>query len=71
MVVSQDSLLPLKKALHKAESFKQKGVEDTYVIARGSLKGHISLGYFRNRRVADNYRKQLAGLGIETRIVVQ
>ncbi|MEW8301018.1 MAG: efflux RND transporter periplasmic adaptor subunit [Candidatus Thiodiazotropha sp.] len=71
LVVSQDSLLPLKKALHKAESFKQKGVEDTYVIARGSLKGHISLGYFRNRRVADNYRKQLAGLGIETRIVVQ
>ncbi|MBT2971934.1 MAG: efflux RND transporter periplasmic adaptor subunit [Candidatus Thiodiazotropha sp. (ex Ctena orbiculata)] len=71
LVVTQDSLLPLKKALHEAESFKQKGVEDTYVIAKGSLKGHISLGYFKNRRVADNYRKQLAGMGIETRIVVQ
>ncbi|MEW8506962.1 MAG: efflux RND transporter periplasmic adaptor subunit [Candidatus Thiodiazotropha sp.] len=71
LVVSQHSLLPLKKALHKAESFKQKGVEDTYVIATGSLKGHISLGYFKNRRVADSYRKQLAGMGIETRIVVQ
>ncbi|MEW8061666.1 MAG: hypothetical protein AB2797_07210, partial [Candidatus Thiodiazotropha sp.] len=69
LLVTQDSLLPLKKALRKAETFKQKGVEDTWVIAKGSLKGHISLGYFKNRRVADNYRQQLTDLGIETRIV--
>ncbi|MET0002128.1 efflux RND transporter periplasmic adaptor subunit [Candidatus Thiodiazotropha sp. LNASS1] len=71
LVVTQDSLLPLKKALRKAETLKQKGVEDTWVIAKGSLKGHISLGYFKNRRVADNYQKRLADLGIETRIVAQ
>ncbi|MBW9266179.1 MAG: efflux RND transporter periplasmic adaptor subunit [Candidatus Thiodiazotropha sp. (ex. Lucinisca nassula)] len=71
LVVTQDSLLPLKKALRKAETLKQKGVEDTWVIAKGSLKGHISLGYFKNRRVADNYQKRLADMGIETRIVAQ
>ncbi|MEW8061224.1 MAG: efflux RND transporter periplasmic adaptor subunit [Candidatus Thiodiazotropha endolucinida] len=69
LLVTQNSLLPLKKAKRKAETLRQKGVEDTWVIAKGSLKGHISLGYFKNRRVVDNYRQQLMDLGIETRIV--
>lgn len=69
LLVTQDSLLPLKKAKRKAETLRQKGVEDTWVIAKGSLKGHISLGYFKNRRVVDNYRQKLTDLGIETRIV--
>ncbi|MES9824487.1 MAG: efflux RND transporter periplasmic adaptor subunit [Candidatus Thiodiazotropha endolucinida] len=69
LLVTQDSLLPLKKAKRKAATLRKKGVEDTWVIAKGSLKGHISLGYFKNRRVADNYRQQLTDLGIETRIV--
>ncbi len=71
LVVTNESTLPLKTAIRRAESLRQKGVEDTYVIARGSLKGHISLGYFKYRRIADNYRQQLADLGIETRIVIQ
>ncbi|MCG7920534.1 MAG: efflux RND transporter periplasmic adaptor subunit [Candidatus Thiodiazotropha lotti] len=71
LVVTQSSLLPLKKAIRKAQTFKQKGVEDTWVIAKGALKGHISMGYFRNRRVADIHQKKLTGLGIETKIVVQ
>ena len=71
LVVTTESTLPLKSAIRKAESFRQKGVEDTFVIAKGSLKGHISLGYFKYRRIADNYQQQLADLGIETRIVTQ
>jgi hypothetical protein len=71
LVVTSESTLPLKKALRRAETLRQKGVEDTYVIAKGSLKGHISLGYFKYRRIADNYRQQLADLGVETRIVIQ
>jgi hypothetical protein len=69
LIVTNESLLPLSKAIHQAESLQEKGVKATYVIAKGSLKGHISLGYYRNRKVADNYRRQLADLGIETRIV--
>ncbi|MES9926147.1 MAG: efflux RND transporter periplasmic adaptor subunit [Candidatus Thiodiazotropha endolucinida] len=69
LLVTRDSLLPLKKAKRKAETLRQKGVEDTWVIAKGSLKGHISLGYFKNRMVADNYQQQLTDLGIKTRIV--
>lgn len=71
LVVTTESTLPLKSAIRKAESLRQKGVEDTFVIAKGSLKGHISLGYFKYRRIADNYQQQLADLGIETRIVIQ
>lgn len=71
LVVTQHSLQPLKKALREAETLKQKGVKDTWVIARGALKGHISLGYFKNRRTADNYQKRLGSLGIDTRIITQ
>jgi RND family efflux transporter MFP subunit len=71
LVVTDESLLPLSKAILQAESLQKKGVKATYVIAKGSLKGHISLGYYRNRKVADNYRRQLADLGIETRIVTR
>jgi hypothetical protein len=71
LIVTQEPLLPLSKANRWARVLNEKGVKDTWVIPKGSLKGHISLGYYRNRRVADNYRQQLTELGIETRIVAQ
>jgi RND family efflux transporter MFP subunit len=71
LIVTNESLLPLSKANHQAQSLHEKGVKDTWVIAKGALKGHISLGYYRNRKVADNYRQQLTDWGIETRIITQ
>ena len=71
LLVTQDSLLPIKKAIQKAETFKLKGVKDTWVIAKGSLKGHISLGYFKNRSMANHYQQQLTDLGIKARIIEQ
>jgi RND family efflux transporter MFP subunit len=71
LIVTLEPLLPLSKANHQARALHEKGVKDTWVIAKGSLKGHISLGYYRNRRVADHYRQQLTDLGIETRIVTR
>jgi hypothetical protein len=71
LIVTHEPLLPLSKANHQARALHEKGVNDTWVIAKGSLKGHISLGYYRNRRVADHYRQQLTDLGIETRIVTR
>ncbi|MCU7809750.1 MAG: efflux RND transporter periplasmic adaptor subunit [Candidatus Thiodiazotropha sp. (ex Notomyrtea botanica)] len=69
LLVTNESLLPLKKAIRQASEFNKKGVEDTWVIAKGSLKGHISLGYFSSRRKVDRYQQQLTDLGIDTRIV--
>jgi RND family efflux transporter MFP subunit len=71
LVVTPEPLLPLSKANQQAQALHEKGVKDTWVIAKGSLKGHISLGYFSNRRIADNYQQQLTDLGIETRIVTR
>jgi RND family efflux transporter MFP subunit len=69
LLVTHEPLLPLSRANHQAQALQKKGVKDTWVIAKGSLKGHISLGYFSNRKLADNYQQQLTDLGIETRIV--
>ncbi|MCU7796881.1 MAG: efflux RND transporter periplasmic adaptor subunit [Candidatus Thiodiazotropha sp. (ex Myrtea spinifera)] len=69
LLVTNESLLPLRKAIRQASVFNKKGVEDTWVIAKGSLKGHISLGYFSSRRKVDRYQQQLTDLGIDTRIV--
>jgi RND family efflux transporter MFP subunit len=71
LIVTDESLLPLSKAIHKAKTLREKGVNDTWIITKGELKGHISLGYFSKRRIADNYRQQLTDLGIETRIIAQ
>jgi RND family efflux transporter MFP subunit len=71
LIVTHESLLPLSKANRQAQVFHEKGVKDTWVIAKGSLRGHISLGYFSNRRIADNYQQQLRDLGIDTQIVTQ
>jgi RND family efflux transporter MFP subunit len=71
LIVTQESLLPLSKAIHQAKTLREKGVNDTWIITKGELKGHISLGYFSKRRIADNYRQQLTDLGIETRIVTR
>jgi RND family efflux transporter MFP subunit len=71
LLVTHEPLMPLSKANQQAEALHQKGVKDTWVITKGSLKGHISLGYYSNRRIADNYQQQLTDLGIETRIVMQ
>ncbi|MCU7805257.1 MAG: efflux RND transporter periplasmic adaptor subunit [Candidatus Thiodiazotropha sp. (ex Lucinoma borealis)] len=69
LLVTSESLLPLQKAERKALAFNQQGLKDTWVIAKGSLKGHISLGYYSNRKIADQYQQQLTDLGIDTRIV--
>ncbi|MCU7842524.1 MAG: efflux RND transporter periplasmic adaptor subunit [Candidatus Thiodiazotropha sp. (ex Monitilora ramsayi)] len=69
LLVTNESLLPLRKAVNQASEFNQKGVKDTWVIAKGSLKGHISLGYFSSRKKADAYQQQLTDMGIDTRIV--
>ena len=71
LIVTTESLLPLSKAKRQARALQQKGVKNTWVIAKGSLKGHISLGYYRNRKIADNYRQQLTDWGIETSIVTR
>ncbi|MES9943325.1 MAG: efflux RND transporter periplasmic adaptor subunit [Candidatus Thiodiazotropha sp.] len=71
LIVTNDSHLPLRKAEHQAAVLNQKGLKDTWVIPKGSLKGHISLGYFNNRRIADNYYKKLTEMGIDARIIEQ
>jgi RND family efflux transporter MFP subunit len=70
-VLTHEPLLPLSKANQRAQALHELGVKETWVIAKGALKGHISLGYYSNRKVADNYRQQLTDLGIETRIVTR
>lgn len=69
LLVTNESLLPLQRAKRKALAFNEQGLKDTWVIAKGSLKGHISLGYYSNRKIADQYQQQLTDLGIDTRIV--
>ncbi|MCU7842015.1 MAG: efflux RND transporter periplasmic adaptor subunit [Candidatus Thiodiazotropha sp. (ex Troendleina suluensis)] len=69
LLVTNESLLPLQKAERKALALNKQGLKDTWVIAKGSLKGHISLGYYSNRKIADQYQQQLTDLGIDTRIV--
>jgi RND family efflux transporter MFP subunit len=71
LVVTQKPLLPLSNANQQAQILQKKGVEKIRVIDRGSLKGHISLGYYRNRKVADNNQQQLTDLGIEARIITR
>jgi hypothetical protein len=69
MIVTHEPLLPLSKATQQAKALHEKGVTDTWIITKGGLKGHISLGIFSNRKWAENYRQQLSDLGIETSIV--
>ncbi|MES9862883.1 MAG: efflux RND transporter periplasmic adaptor subunit [Candidatus Thiodiazotropha sp. LLP2] len=71
LLITNESLLPLQKADRKALAFNKQGLKDTWVIAKGSLKGHISLGYYSNRKMAYQYQQQLTELGIDTRIVEQ
>lgn len=50
-------------ALKKIKSFKEKGIDDVYLIREGKKKDNISLGIFRARPIAKKRIQQLQKLG--------
>lgn len=50
-------------ALKKIKSFKEKGIDDVYLIREGKKKDNISLGIFRERSTAKKRIQQLQKLG--------
>jgi RND family efflux transporter MFP subunit len=45
------------------------GITHRYVLARGAYKGRISLGYYRNDKVAAHRQQQLSKLGVDVELV--
>ncbi len=59
-------LVPMRNkqaALKRIKKFKEKGIDDVYLIREGKKKDNISLGIFRERSIAKKRIQQLQELG--------
>ncbi len=55
-----------EKARQVAAELQSAGHPHAFVLKRGSLKGHVSLGLFLNKPNAEKHRAELAAKGIES-----
>jgi RND family efflux transporter MFP subunit len=59
-----------REARHALEAQLQAaGITHRYVILRGKYKGRISLGYYRNNKIATRRQQQLNKIGVDVELV--
>lgn len=60
-----------KAAKRKVAELQKKGVKDLFIMGKGSRKNAISLGLFKNKKVAQDRLKQVNKLGLKAAFETQ
>ena len=54
-----------KAAKRKVAELQKKGLKDLFIMGKGNRKHAISLGLFKNKKVAEERLKQVKGMGLK------